>query len=226
MRLFIAARSRFAEAILAEAVNGRGVAQLVVLGAGLDTFAYRNPFPDRLRVFEVDHPATQDWKRQRLAEVDIAIPASLVFAPVDFERDALMDGLARAGFDAAKRTFFTWLGVVPYLTAPAIRSTLGAIAGLDGGGEVVFDYSDPPSSLSPEMARNQKIRAERVAALGEPFLSFFDPDDLHAILRGLGFDEIDDLGPRDIVSRLIGADPGPTAPTRGGHVIFAATARG
>jgi len=223
MRWFIAARSKFAEAKLAEAVAERSVGQLVVLGAGLDTFAYRNPFPDQLKVFEVDHPATQAWKRRRLAESGIAIPPSLTFAPVNFEIDTLTDGLARAGFDPARRTFFTWLGVVPYLTAAAIRSTLAAVAGVAGGAEVAFDYSDPPGTLSPEMARHQKIRAKRVAALGEPFLSYFEPADLHATLTRLGFGEIDDLNPRDIVSRLIGANRGENAPTRGGHVIFAAT---
>jgi len=223
MRWFIAARSKFAEAKLAEAVTERGVTQLVVLGAGLDTYAYRNPFEGRLKVFEVDHPATQAWKRERLDAAGITLPASLVFAPVNFETDTLMDGLARAGFDPAQRTFFTWLGVVPYLTKAAIQSTLGAIAGLAGGAEVVFDYSDPPGMLSPEMAKHQKERAERVAALGEPFLSYFEPADLHALLAGLGLVKTDDLNPRDIVSRLIGADPGENARTRGGHVIFAAT---
>jgi methyltransferase (TIGR00027 family) len=225
MRWFIAARAKFAEDKLAEAVADRGVSQLVVLGAGLDTFAYRNPFEGRLRVFEVDHPATQAWKRERLAAAGIAIPATMVFAPVDFERDTLANGLARAGFDPARRTFFTWLGVVPYLTAAAIQATLETIARVPGGAEVVFDYSDPPATLSPEMARHQQVRAARVAALGEPFLSFFEPADLHALLSGLGLSEINDLGPSDVVSRLMGAVPGENAPTRGGHVIFAGTAQ-
>jgi methyltransferase (TIGR00027 family) len=223
MRWFIAARSKFAEGKLAEAVRERGVTQLVVLGAGLDTFAYRNPFEGPLRVFEVDHPATQAWKRQRLTEAGIAIPTSLVFAPVNFETDTLTDGLARAGFDPAQRTFFTWLGVVPYLTPQAIQSTLAAIAGVAGGGEVVFDYSDPPATLSPEMAAHREARAKRVAAMGEPFISSFEPADLYVMLNGLGFGEIDDLNPRDIVSRLMGMPAGDNAPTRGGHVIFTAT---
>jgi methyltransferase (TIGR00027 family) len=115
MRIFIAARTRFAEATLAAAVE-RGVKQLVVLGAGLDTYAYRGAMRDRLRIFEVDHPATQAWKRERLAEAGIKIPERLTFAPVDFERETLAEGLAAAGFDPAQRSFFTWLGVVPYLT--------------------------------------------------------------------------------------------------------------
>jgi methyltransferase (TIGR00027 family) len=114
MRLFIAVRTRFAEDALAAAAE-RGARQLVVLGAGLDTFAHRNPHEGAgLRVFEVDHPATQAWKRARLAEAGLAAPPSLTFAPVDFERQTLADGLAAAGFDPAAPSFFTWLGVVPY----------------------------------------------------------------------------------------------------------------
>jgi methyltransferase (TIGR00027 family) len=139
MRLFIAARSRFAEENLATAV-ARGVRQYVVLGAGLDTFAHRNPFTEQgLRVFEVDYPATQAWKQRRLADAGLISPASLTFAPVDFERQTLADGLAAAGFDAAAPAFFSWLGVAVYLTRTAIRETLAFIAGLRSGGEVVFD---------------------------------------------------------------------------------------
>jgi methyltransferase (TIGR00027 family) len=145
MRFFIAARTRFAEDALAAAV-AQGVSQLVVLGAGLDTFGYRNPY-DGLRVFEVDHPATQGWKRQRLAEAGIAIPENLTYAPVDFEAETLGAGLAGAGFDVEQSTFFTWLGVVPYLTAEAMWATLGYIAGLKSGAQVVFDYSDPPETF-------------------------------------------------------------------------------
>ncbi|HXW13686.1 MAG TPA: class I SAM-dependent methyltransferase [Terriglobia bacterium] len=138
MRMFIAARTRFAEDALAAAVE-RGVRQLVVLGAGLDTYAYRSPWGDRLRIFEVDHPATQAWKRQRLEDAAIPIPKSLTFAPIDFEHQTLPEGLAAAGFDSAQQTFFTWLGVVPYLTEEAVWFTLAFIANLPSGAHVVFD---------------------------------------------------------------------------------------
>src|SRR5271165_4327165 len=108
-RAFMAARSRYAEDELARAV-AYGVRQYVVLGAGLDTFAYRNPHPG-LRAFEVDHPATQAWKREQLQAAGIAIPAGLTFVPIDFERQTLADGLARAGFDNGATAFFSWLGV-------------------------------------------------------------------------------------------------------------------
>src|ERR1039458_4393784 len=142
MRLFIAVRTRFAEDALAAAVT-HGVGQLVVLGAGLDTYAYRGAMRDRLRIFEVDHPATQAWKRQRLADADIPMPRTLTFAPVDFERETLRDGLAAAGFDPAQRSFFTWLGVVPYLTEEAAFATLSFIGSLPGG-EIAEDIDGAP----------------------------------------------------------------------------------
>ncbi len=226
LRLFIAARSAIAEARLAEGITTRGVRQLVVLGAGLDTFAYRNPFGDRLRVFEVDHPQTQAWKRRRLAETGIAAPPSLTYAPVDFERDDLGSALAASGLDTAQRTFFVWLGVVPYLTKDAIRATLTAIAALPGGGEVAFDYSDPPASLPLDQRMSQFVRATGVAAIGEPFLSYFDPPELHALLREAGFVAIDDLGPQALIERYF--RPGEPAQglrrERGGHVLWAASA--
>ena len=135
MRMFIAVRTRFAEDALTAAV-ARGVRQLVVLGAGLDTYAYRGVMRDRLRIFEVDHPATQAWKRQRLAQAEIPLPRTLTFAPVDFERQTLGEGLAAAGFDAAERSFFTWLGVAPYLTEEAAYATLSFIGSLPGGAGV------------------------------------------------------------------------------------------
>jgi methyltransferase (TIGR00027 family) len=185
-RLFMAARSRYAEDRLAEAV-ANGVTQYVVLGAGLDTFAYRNPFP-ALRVFEVDFPATQEWKRALLAEAAIALPASLTFVPLDFEHKALAEGLAEAGFDAGKAAFFGWLGVVPYLTLDAFRATLGAIAQLPAGSGVCFDFAFPPETLSPARRLVFDGLAGRVAAAGEPFRLFFGPEELAAELRRAGFE--------------------------------------
>ncbi|HTX39661.1 MAG TPA: SAM-dependent methyltransferase [Bryobacteraceae bacterium] len=220
MRLFIAARTRFAEDWLAAAA-ARGVRQLVVLGAGLDTYAYRGALRDRLRVFEVDYPATQTWKRERLAEAGIPLPACLTFAPVDFERQTLAGGLQAAGFDTAQPTFFTWLGVVPYLTAEAVWSTLGFIACLPNGAHVVFDYADPPESLPPEIRARHDRRAARVAGLGEPWINYSEPAELHARLRTTGFSAVEDLGPPEIAARYLGAI-GPV-PSRGGHILYAAT---
>src|SRR6516164_5683870 len=149
VRLLIAARSRFSEDTLAACV-ARGVRQVVVLGAGLDTFALRNPHADLgVRVFEVDYPATQQWKRERIAEAGVAIPASLTFAPVDFERQGLSKGLAAAGFNQKAPAFFQWLGVVPYLSREAILTTLDYIAGIPASA-VVFDYTEPFENHPPE----------------------------------------------------------------------------
>jgi methyltransferase (TIGR00027 family) len=216
MRLYIAARTRFAESAVA-AAYARGTRQLVMLGAGLDTFAYRNPH-EGLRVFEVDHPATQAWKRQRLAEAGMAVPQSLAFAPVDFERVSLAEGLDASGFDAAAPAIFTWLGVVPYLTEPAVFATLGFIAGLARGSEVVFTYSDPPASMPAERAAAHRRRAGRVADLGEPWLTYFTPAALHPRLRTLGFGEIEDLGPTKVAILYFGA-PADTPDRKGGHLI-------
>jgi methyltransferase (TIGR00027 family) len=190
-RAFMAARSRYTEDHLAEAVT-RGVTQYVVLGAGLDTFAYRNPFPS-LRVFEVDFPATQAWKREMLAEAAITSPESLTFVPLDFEHKALAEGLAEAGFDASRPAYFGWLGVVPYLTLDAFRATLSAIAQLPTGTAVSFDYALAPETLSPRGRMAFDALSRRVASAGEPFQLFFTPDTLEKDLRHAGFHRIEQL---------------------------------
>jgi methyltransferase (TIGR00027 family) len=193
LRAFIAARSRFSEDTLAEAV-AEGVRQYVLLGAGLDTFAYRaaKTFPG-LSVFEVDHPATQGWKRQRLADAGIAVPDVLTYAPVNFETETLSDGLSRAGFDAKAPAVFAWLGVVPYLTRDAIMATLRFIAGLPHGTAVIFDYGEPASERAASAAAAHKAMAERVAASGEPFRSFFKPEDLIRDVKAAGFSQAEDF---------------------------------
>ena len=222
MRFFIAARTRFAEDALANAVAA-GVGQLVILGAGLDTFAYRTPLRDRLRIFEVDHPATQAWKRARLALVGIDVPRNVTYAPVDFERRTLEEGLREAGLDATAPTFFTWLGVVPYLTEDAVWSTLRLIAAMRLGAEVVFDYGEPRELLPPELQAERETRAQHVAALGEPWITTFVPQTLHDRLRALGFGTIEDLTPRDLLARYVPERANAAAPDRGAHVIRAST---
>jgi methyltransferase (TIGR00027 family) len=220
MRVFMAARSRFAEDSLDRAVS-RGVRQVVILGAGLDTFSLRNPHaPLGLRVFEVDHPATQAWKRDRLQEANLAIPAMLTFAPVDFTCQDLAQELAAAGFHADQPAFFCWLGVVPYLRREAIASILRFIAGLPGA-EVVFDYSEPLENYSVARRANVAAVAARTAAIGEPWLSYFDPAELARDLRQHGFDELEDLGLGDIAVRYLGAPKPDGAAEAGPHVIHA-----
>jgi methyltransferase (TIGR00027 family) len=190
-RAFMAARSRYVEDRLAEAVSA-GVAQYVVLGAGLDTFAYRNPFPS-LRVFEVDFPATQEWKREMLRAAGIALPANLTLVPLDFEHKALGAGLAEAGFDSQLPAFFGWLGVVPYLTIEAFRATLGAVAELPAGTAVGFDYALEPETLSKVGRTAFDALAGRVAAAGEPFQLFFTPQTLATELGRAGFHRIEQI---------------------------------
>ena len=217
MRLFIVSRSRFSEDALAASV-ARGVRQVVVLGAGLDTFSLRNPFPD-VRVFEVDFPATQAWKRERLSEAGLAVPDTLTFAPVDFERESLADGLARAGFRNDRPAFFQWLGVTPYLTRETISSTLDYIASIPMSA-VSFDYTEPFENQSPERRARLTAMAESAAARGEPWLSFFDPPEIAAILRDRGFGDIEDLGFADVIKHY-SPELGKDLRSGGGHVIRA-----
>ncbi|WFP60508.1 SAM-dependent methyltransferase [Mesorhizobium sp. WSM4904] len=217
MRLFVASRARLAEDWLAAAVR-RGVRQVVVLGAGLDTFALRNPYPG-VTVFEVDHPATQAWKRQRIAEAGLAEPAGAAFVPVNFERQSLAGELAAAGLNTTEPSFFIWLGVVPYLTREAIFTTLDYIAGIPGS-EVVFDYSEPAGNRDAAGQATLAFYAARVAAIGEPWISFFVPDELAKSLADLGFDEIEDLDNGDIAARFA-RTPEAGRRNSGGHILRA-----
>ena len=190
-RAFMAARSRYVEDNVARAVSA-GVTQYVILGAGLDTFAYRNPFPS-LRVFEVDFPATQEWKRELLRRARINIPESLTYVPLDFEHKALAAGLGDAGFDSGKSAFFGRLGVVPYLTIDAFRATLNDIARLPTGTGISFDFAFPPDTLTPKRRKVFDTLAHRVAAAGEPFRLFFTAEKLESELHALGFTRIEQV---------------------------------
>ena len=220
LRAFLAVRSRLAEDGLARAVAG-GVRQYVVLGAGLDTFAYRNPY-SALRVFEVDHPATQAWKRRRLAEVDIAVPEGVTFAAVDFVRESLRAALISAGLRSEEPTFFSWLGVTPYLEPANVMETLEVIAGFaTGGGGVLFDYNVSPGSLPPRGRAAFEALAERVAATGEPFRGFFEPEGLVAALRDMGFREARDLGPDKLNATFLADRADGLRVGSAGHVMTA-----
>jgi len=229
LRFFIAARSAYAETKLAEAVANRGVSQLVVLGAGFDTFALRNPFGPALRVFEVDHPATQAWKRERLTEMNTAVPEWLTFVSVDFEREAFPERLIASGFDPHRRSFVFWLGVSMYLTPQATSSTLAAVAAWPGGGEIVFDYAEPPDSdMSAGARAAREALAQRVAAIGEPIIGLMKPEPLHEELRRLGFAEVEDLNGLAIAERFLGTEVANAIRAAGkgrsgAHVLYACT---
>jgi methyltransferase (TIGR00027 family) len=189
MRAWLVARNRYAEDKLAQAV-GRGVQQYVLLGAGLDTFAHRSPHPN-LTVFEVDHPATQRWKRNLLASSGLPAPSNLRFVPVDFERQSLSDELKSSGLDLAAPTVFAWLGVVLYLTHPAFRATLDLIATSPAGSGVIMDYALPRDLLPPHEQESRDLLAARVQSIGEPFQLFFTPAEMAAELNA--FHDIEDL---------------------------------
>ena len=191
LRAFLVARSRCAEDALAKSVEA-GVDQYVVLGAGLDTFAYRNPFP-KLRVFEVDYPSTQEWKRGLLDRAKIVPPGSLTYVPVDFETQTLADRLRESGFQPDRPAFFSWLGVTMYLTREVVLSALRFVAERPHGSGVTCDYFVPPDEL-PWIARVfWQIVAWRVALHGEPWRTWFQPEDLAGELRRMGFTGIEDL---------------------------------
>lgn len=195
-RAFMAARSRYSEDRLADAV-GNGVTQCVILGAGLDTFAYRNPFA-ALRVFEVDFPATQEWKRDLLKNAGVTAPPNLIFVPLDLEHKSLGEGLAEGGLDFGRPAFFIWLGVVPYLTLEAFRATLHAVVSMPRGTTVCFDYAFAPETLSPARRAVFNALSERVAAAGEPFRLFFTREELGRELRDAGFQRVEQVDSDDL----------------------------
>jgi methyltransferase (TIGR00027 family) len=197
MRAHLVARSRYAEDALAAAVS-RGIRQYVLLGAGLDTFAYRNPYTG-LRVFEIDHPATQQWKRGLLARNGIPLPPSLTSVPVDFERQSIERELLSAGFDRAAPAFFSWLGVVPYLTLEAFRATVSFLSTLAPGTGLALDYGQPRAVLPPHEQLAHDSLAARVEQSGEPFQLFFTPAEIAAELHK--FPSIEDIGREEINAR-------------------------
>jgi methyltransferase (TIGR00027 family) len=204
LRAFVAVRARFAEDQLVD-LRAAGVGQYVVLGAGLDTSAYRIPQPELpLRVWEVDHPATQAWKQERLRQAGITVPERLTFVPIDFEHQTLPEVLAAAGFDSSAGALFSWLGVVPYLTRSAILSTLGYVAAATkAGGGVVFDYSLAPEVLTPRQRTVYEGLSERVRSTGEPFQSSFAPAELIDRLWDLGFGFAQDLSTEVLNARYM-----------------------
>jgi methyltransferase (TIGR00027 family) len=204
---WVCVRTRFTEDLVAHA-GANGVGQYVILGAGLDSFGYRRrDLLDRLRVFEVDHPATQAWKRQRLAELGVAVPAGLVFAPVDFGRQTLREGLEQAGFAFGGQAVFSWLGVTMYLTLDAIHATLATLAQCPAGTRVALTYNQPPDVLTSGDAQITAAMAGLAAKMGEPFISRFRFAEMARLLHQHGFSEITDFGPDEARSAYFAGRP-------------------
>ncbi|MBP2704185.1 class I SAM-dependent methyltransferase [Microbispora sp. RL4-1S] len=212
-RAAVVTRARYTEDRLEEGV-GRGVGQYVILGAGLDSFALRSPLAQRVQIFEVDHPATQEWKRARFDKAGIAIPPTLTFVPADFESRSPADALVAAGFDPTRPALVAWLGVVMYLTRDAVDGTLAMIAGFAPGTEIVLDY------MLPEELRDARGQSyvEQVmpfaAERGEAWLSFFGPEEMASLLGAHGFEVIEHAGQRESVDQSLWRRPDALAPSR------------
>jgi methyltransferase (TIGR00027 family) len=222
LRAYLVARSCLAEEALAEAV-ARGVRQYVVLGAGLDTFAFRNPHAAvGLRVFEVDHPATQEWKRQLVSQAHLKAPGPLIYVPVNFEVEQLADRLIANGFRVDEPAFFSWLGVTMYLSREAIQHTLRFVAqSLVTRSGIIFDYLNAPPRWALLRRWGLKIVMRQVAAMGEPWETFFDPVLLHGELTRLGFATVRDFGGDEINARFFDHAGAKLRVGRFGRVVLA-----
>jgi methyltransferase (TIGR00027 family) len=195
MRSAFVLRSRYAEDELAAAA-ARGVRQYVILGAGLDTFAWRQPaYTAGLRIFEVDHPATQAWKRARLAAAGVGEPANLVWVPMDFEDGRLTAALHSVGFNPSEPACISWLGVTQYLTGPAVDAVLRFGAGLSSPSTLVLTFMLPDDDLAgAELEAVQRV-AQRAAADGEPWRTRFRPEQMRQSLIDAGFTRVFLLSP-------------------------------
>jgi methyltransferase (TIGR00027 family) len=221
IRASVVMRSRYLEDEVERAVR-RGVSQYVILGAGLDSFPYRRTdLAKVLRVFEVDHPATQAWKRTRLQEAGIELPPNLSLVPVDFEQQSLIDSLRMSGYRTDAPGIFSWLGVTMFLTRDAIFSTLRTVAALAPGTEIIFQYLLPKELVDEE---NQRVLARTMAvtaARGEPLLSFFEPARLAEEVRKLGFAEVSDFGPDEAAARYFAGRSDGLRPFASSHLMKA-----
>ena len=196
-------RAKYTEDLLEKGVR-EGVRQYLILGAGMDSFAFRCPeLVEKLQVFEVDHPATQAHKRSRLAEIGWEQPVQLHFVPVDFNHESPAAALACSSYNRESPSFFSWLGVTYYLNREAVIATLCAIAGLaPAGSTIVFDYLDKDAFLSETAARSIQVGMEYVRNIGEPMITGFEPSTLSEELAPLGLRLLENLSPFDIEERF------------------------
>jgi methyltransferase (TIGR00027 family) len=214
LRAHVVLRSRFAEDQLAVAVH-RGVTQYILLGAGFETFALRQPvWALPLRILEVDHEGTQTLKRTQLAAAGLTMPENATFATIDFEHETLRDGLLRYQVSLDEPTFFAWLGVTMYLKEDAIDAVLRSVAAFPAGSEITLTYA-PPLGDSPSPFDR------RAASLGESWVSYFTADALEAKLRGVGFSNVEFLSPAEAEARYFRDRPHDLpVPTRT-HIVWA-----
>jgi methyltransferase (TIGR00027 family) len=227
-RTTVTTRSRYTEDRLAEAVR-RGVTQYLILGAGLDSFAYRSPLARQVRVTEVDHPATQRWKRRLLTGRGISPEGDVRYVEADLEATDLEatdledgdleDGgltarLAASGFDFSRPALISWLGVTMYLTRPAIAATLAVAGRCAPGTELIAEYT-VPEDLQDERGREYaRLVAPALAERGEPWLTFLRPAEMTALLNDHGFGDVTHVGPRDMVDASLWARSDALRPAR------------
>jgi methyltransferase (TIGR00027 family) len=197
-RASVVARSRYAEDRL---ISG-GYRQYVILGAGLDSFAWRRAgLLGWLRLVEVDRPASQAWKRARIAELGLPVRKGHILAAVDFETGSLADGLDQAGLDWSQPAFFSWLGVMMYLTAEAIAATLGCVSGCGSGSEIVVSYDVSEDFLDDTAREMVKAEARLVAAVGEPYLIRMPPVQAEAVVEAAGLEVVEHLESHALADR-------------------------
>lgn len=201
-RASIVARARFVEDLVAEQTN-RGVGQYVLLGAGLDTFAQRRPeIASRLKIFEVDRSVTQAWKRQRLTELGLGVPAWLKLVPVDFEaNEAWLERLEAAGFDTRQPAVVASTGVSMYLTKDATAATLRDAASFAVGSTLVMSFMLPFEFADPDVRPGLEQSAKGARASGTPFISFFTPAEMLALAHEAGFREVRHVAAADLAQR-------------------------
>ena len=169
----------------------RGIQQLVILGAGLDTTAFSLPsLAQNWRVFEVDHPATQEWKRRELAKTGWEMPSNLVFAPCDFETQKLFDALVAVGFDRALPAMISLFGVILYLTADSTKALLEDLGTLAPGSELVMTYSPPPDGIDPVVQQVWDKSSPKVDETGESFIGYYTPTQIQRLVTEAGFNEV------------------------------------
>ncbi|MBV8457451.1 MAG: class I SAM-dependent methyltransferase [Acetobacteraceae bacterium] len=204
MRTVFTLRSRYAEDELARAA-AHGITQYLILGAGLDSFAYRRPISmAAVQVFEIDHPVSQDWKRTRVGQLGIAEPPELHHIPIDFERNTLAEGLREGSVDLGKPVFVSWLGTTQYLTTEAVVQTLHDIGRVTSpGSQIVLQFIVPSTSLADDEAALVHALAARAASLGEPWLSFFHPAEIEDHLHSAGFDDITSFDHKQATDRYL-----------------------
>jgi methyltransferase (TIGR00027 family) len=198
----ILARSRYAEDQLQKAI-AVGVTQYVLLGAGLDSFALRRrDLATIMRVYELDHPVSQMTKRKRLARLRVDVPENLEFVPVDFEKETLIDALARSSYMRERPAFFSWLGTTVYLTREAVMNTLGSLVTFAApGSEIVLSYVIPLELVEPADRAVLDRVARFAARRGEPWITFFDPFTFPQEVSALGFEFVENLSPREQEAR-------------------------